>query len=71
VIACTIRDWVPKKKPWTMIWPPGSCKSTVARLSELLEPTEVSVPAKIPAPVVPVALSRIPRKIPSSPKPRA
>src|SRR6516162_4697060 len=69
VIAWTMRDRVPKKKPWTVIWPPGSCRSTVARLSESFELTEVSVPAKIPTWVVPAALSRIPRKISSSPKP--
>ena len=69
VIACTMRDWVPKKKPWTVIWPPGSCKATVARLSESLALTEVRVPAKIPSLVMPVALSRIPRKISSSPRP--
>jgi hypothetical protein len=41
----------------------------VARLTESVALTEVSVPAKIPTWVVPAALSRIPRKISSSPKP--
>ena len=58
---------VSEEEPWTVICPPGTCRSTVARLTESWELTEVSVPAKIPTRVVPAALSRMPRKISSSP----